>query len=142
VYALRLDDPGWRDLSGCGVVLSPGPEGLAYVSVGAGKGGLRRRFREEWAPANSGRASPRRTLGGLLRLPPRPIDRSHWGFTEAGEVRLTEWIHAHGAFACWEGSIADELERRLIDEPKSPINLTHWANPAREAIRALRPGVR
>jgi hypothetical protein len=152
LYALWLDKEAYRLLE-----LEPGLGGIAYVGVGAGEGGIARRFEEEWRPENSGRSTPRRTLGALLldelRLQPRPRptrtaapNPTHFCFADAGEWDLTDWIEAHAAFSYvemsprdlgeWEGVV--KLENAVIQHVRPPLNINGWQNPARPRLKASR----
>jgi hypothetical protein len=152
LYALWLDEEAYELLN-----LKPGLDGIAYVGVGAGVGGIARRFEEEWRPVNSGRSTPRRTLGALLMdelgLQPRPRptrtatpNPQSYSFAEAGEWDLTEWIEAHATFAYvevpsedlgdWESMLA--VERALIEYVRPSLNINKWQNPARQRLKAAR----
>jgi hypothetical protein len=144
VYVLWLDDDGWTKL---GNVMSVG--GVAYVGVGDPS--LQRRYKEEWRPKNSGRSSPRRTLGALLAenldLSPRPrVDRDrvrgarYYVFGDEGELRLTAWVEKHASFACetTAGAPAGTVETQVILRLQPPLNLTKWPNPLKEELGNLR----
>jgi len=152
VYALWLDEEAYRRWG-----LEPGLGGIAYVGVGAGEGGIARRFEEEWRPENSGRSTPRRTLGALLldelglQPMPRPTrtaaqNPTYFCFAYSGEWDLTDWIEAHAAFASVEVSPADlgnweslvKLENAVIQHVQPPLNINGWQNPARTRLKALR----
>jgi len=141
---LWLSSEAWRQLD-----ISAPVDGIAYVGVG--NPSLRRRYREEWRPRNSGRSSPRRTLGAVLahdlRLVPRPrSDRDpkrgahYYTFGEEGEARLTRWLEEHASFACraTEDLIAEDVETQLIQLVTPPLNLTKWGNPLKQRMREAR----
>lgn len=152
IYALWLTHTALDSLE-----LKPGSRGIAYLGVGEGKGGLGRRFGEEWRPRHSGRSSPRRTLGALLTdelgLEPRPRpgaaharNANYYTFGEEGEERLTEWLDQHADFAHLEvtpgalgfsGTLVG-LEAALIQYCEPPLNLTKWANPSAPRIALAR----
>lgn len=152
LYALWLDDEAYHLLD-----LVPGLDGVAYVGVGAGQGGIARRFEEEWRPLNSGRSTPRRTLGSLLldelglQPMPRPTrtaapNPTYFRFADDGEWGLTDWIETHAAFAYVEVSSQDlgdwetlaKLEKAVIQYVRPPLNINGWQNPARPRLKALR----
>ncbi|MGH8872879.1 MAG: GIY-YIG nuclease family protein [Acidimicrobiia bacterium] len=151
VYALWLDDKAYRQLG-----LGRGVGGVAYAGVAGGTGGLAKRFREEWRPPHSGRSSPRRTLGALLRrrlkLKPRPRpggggkNFKYFGFGEDGEAALSAWIEAHALYACAEVNVdewiavyrVEDIETALIERLRPPLNMTKWRNPARGRISGAR----
>lgn len=151
VYAVWLDQEGWKQLR-----IQNGWYGIAYVGVAGGEGGLARRFSEEWRPKHSGRSSPRRTLGALLRrrlnLKPRPrpgtAARSHeyFVFGDEGEAALTDWIETHASFAYLEVDVDDlpgisrveQLETLLIERMQPPLNLSKWRNPQKQRLAEAR----
>lgn len=144
VYAVWFSEKAWGQLR-----ISPARQGLAYIGVGDPS--LRRRYREEWRPKNSGRSSPRRTLGAVLAqelaLVPRPRpdrdpDRGarYYVFGSDGEARLTTWLEEHATFACCttDEARAGDVETDLIPACSPPMNLTKWPNPLRKALRDAR----
>lgn len=144
VYAVWFSEKAWTQLS-----ISSSRQGLAYIGVGDPS--LRRRYREEWRPKNSGRSSPRRTLGAVLArdlaLVPRPRpDRDsnrgarYYVFGTEGEARLTRWLEEHATFASYatEEAKAGDVETDLILASSPPLNLTKWSNPLRQALRDAR----
>jgi len=151
VYALWLDEQAFRQLR-----LRPGKGGAAYAGVAGGTGGLAKRFREEWRPPHSGRSSPRRTLGALLRrrlkLKPRPRpgqggkNYKYFTFGSDGEAVLSAWIDTHATFACVEVDISEwvavyrieDVETALIEKLQPPLNLTKWRNPEKARLSAAR----
>ncbi len=151
VYALWLDEQAFRQLR-----LHPGKGGVAYAGVAAGSGGLAKRFREEWRPPHSGRSSPRRTLGALLRrrlkLKPRPRpgeggkNFKYFMFGSDGEAALSAWIDTHSQYACVEVDIeewpgvyrVEDIETALIEKLQPPLNLTKWRNPEKARLSATR----
>jgi hypothetical protein len=144
VYAVWATPAAWRTLS-----LPPGKGGVLYV--GRGDPTLRRRFREEWRPKTSGRSSPRRTLGALLKdrlelhpVPRRDVDPArgarYYCFAGEGEGRLTEWSEQNLLFACHctLAGGADAVETELVQLVRPPLNLTKWPNPEARRLRELR----
>jgi hypothetical protein len=137
--------------------LEPGAFGIAYIGIASGKGGITRRYYEEWRPVDSGRSTPRRTLGALLlddlglRPKPRltrtaPPNPRNYCFAEPGESALTDWIEAHGTFAYVEAS-SDELgtwgtlanlEQAVLQQARPPLNINGWDNPNRPRLRSAR----
>ena len=155
VYALWLDEMGFRQLK-----LRPGAHGIAYVGVSASSGGLAKRFREEWRPKHSGRSSPRRTIGSLLRrrlhLKPRPRPGSgsqnfkYFTFGEEGEQALTNWIEEHASFGYIEVNVDDlpgvyrveDVETMLIQRLRPPLNISKWRNPEKRRLMGARRSAR
>ena len=162
LYMVWLNPVGWREVRHGGIRLPPGAEGALYVGVGLGQRGLRGRFSQEWRPRNSGRSSPRRTLGALLLkrldLLPRPRrDRNpkrgsdYYVFCEEGEARLTDWLETHARFAAVTEdeirSVTDldliTIETELIRHVRSPLNLAQAeGRPLRRALEDLRKEMR
>jgi hypothetical protein len=152
VYALWLDEQGFSQLG----ITPSGQDLIAYVGVAGGAGGLGARFRQEWRPANSGRSSPRRTIGALLRkrlkLTPRPRpgtaarSSEYFTFGEDGEGALTAWIEAHATFGYLVlrpedlGTVlrAQDVETVLIQQLRPPLNISKWRNPQMEKIAVAR----
>lgn len=152
VYALLLAPEVFGALD-----LEPGFGGVAYVGIGEGKGGLGRRYGEEWRPKNSGRSSPRRTLGSLLvselNLQPRPRpgrehprNAQYYVFAGDGEQILTDWLDRYAKFsyvevpptALDEEYSLSDVETALIQRLKPPLNLTKWDNPAASRLGRAR----
>lgn len=147
VYVLWMDTLGFKQLG-----VRPGLGGTGYAGVAAGSGGLRKRFVEEWRPPNSGRSSPRRTIGALLRaqldLVPCPrhdkdSERAarYYVFAGDGEERLTMWIDVHCEFAYLEETPvvdARQLESDLIPYLGAPLNIRKWSNPIGPRLEELR----
>jgi hypothetical protein len=152
LYALWLDEKAYSLLD-----VGRGLHGIAYIGIGAGNGGVRRRFEEEWRPSNSGKSTPRRTLGALLveelglRPKPRPTKTAipnprYYCFAGSGESDLTDWLEAHSHFAYVElpsnqlrgwGTLT-EIERALIRRVGPPLNINGWDNPNRSILKAAR----
>jgi hypothetical protein len=146
IYVLWLDAVAFTTLH-----LTPGLHNAGYAGVAQGSGGLRGRFSEEWSPKNSGRSSPRRTLGALLRteldLHPRPRpgaatsrNADYYVFGDEGEARLSDWIASHGRFSYLPMGEENPgvVETRLIAYLQPPLNIDKWANPVAEDLRSLR----
>ena len=152
VYALWITNEAFETLD-----LHPGMGGVAYVGVGEGRGGLGRRYAEEWRPKNSGRSSPRRTLGALLidelGLEPRPRpgrehprNAKYYVFGDSGEQALTEWLDRHASFAHVEvpaealepERTVGDAEAALIKYLQPPLNIDQWANPASQRLKQMR----
>jgi len=151
VYALWLDYEGFSQLG-----ITPGRDLIAYVGVAGGDGGLGARFRQEWRPTNSGRSSPRRTIGALLqrrlKLKPRPRSgkaarsSEYFAFGEEGERAFTAWIEAHATFGYLVlrpedlGSVVrvQDVETVLIRQLHPPLNISKWRNPQKGKIAAAR----
>ncbi len=106
--------------------------------------------RNHFSQAHSGFSSPRRSLGALLKsalrlkAEPRSPGRSKtnykkYRFAGDGEERLTAWMRRNLTYAIRPLNFDTQiLERRLIRENAPPLNLTHWPNPQRAQIQALR----
>lgn len=162
IYVVWLDRRGWLDIQEQRIDIPMGEKGALYVGVGVGQRGLRGRFRQEWRPRDSGRSSPRRTLGALLAkeldLEPQPRpDRDpgrgarYYVFGDEGEQRLTDWLEAHAAFA-WLSR--DEIERLIDLDPlaletglilhlRPPLNLAKAKrDPLRRSLEGLRKEMR
>lgn len=152
VYALWLDENAFATLQ-----LAPGRDGVAYVGIGDGGQGLAGRYAQEWRPKNSGRSSPRRTLGALLIdelvLVPRPRpganhprNAKYYVFGSEGERALTSWLDAHAEFAfveipdqeLQEGESLAQVEQDLIQHLEPPINISKWRNPERTRLLQAR----
>jgi hypothetical protein len=66
VYVLWIDASGFVDLE-----VQPGLDGVGYVGVAAGSGGLKKRFREEWR-RTSARSSHHGSLASHSAKPGSP----------------------------------------------------------------------
>lgn len=155
VYALWLDERGYRQLR-----LQPGVHRIAYVGVASSGGGLAKRYREEWRPKHSGRSSPRRTIGALLRrrlrLKPRPRPGSgsqnykYFTFGGDGEEALSNWIDEHASFGYVEVDVdalpgvyrVEDVETILIQRLRPPLNIRKWRNPEKQRLMGARRSAR
>lgn len=107
--------------------------------------------RNHFKARHSGFHSPRRSFGAILKNElgltaiPRASGRSasnyrNFRFTDEGEEKLTQWMRLHLVYShhlCGVDEV-DRLETELILALKPALNLTKWANPQGEIIKALR----
>ncbi len=121
-------------------------DGLLYIGM------TERGFsaRNHVTPKHSGYCTFRRSIGALLKdqirleLLPRPRQFMHhntpyYRFTEASEQRLGLWMAGalYVSRVPHEHSIA-QVERQLIQQLEPPLNLTEWANPQADWVKAKR----
>lgn len=115
--------------------------------------------RNHFTARHSGRSSPRRSLGALLKselgltAEPRSQRRSdqrrysHYRFGGDGETRLSEWMRRNLTCAIhpFDGDTKC-LEQKLIEENEPPLNLQGWPedrpNPQKAQIDNLRKACR
>jgi hypothetical protein len=121
------------------------PRGLIYVGAAESCGEVR----DQFAYADSGFSSLRRSLGALLKehlrlqAIPRglgqPKTTRNYRFCDSGELRLTLWMkaHLHYGFLVIPGEVKS-VARALIADLGPPLNLIHWPNPQGPYLRALR----
>jgi hypothetical protein len=127
-------------------VTSPGG-GPIYVGV---SGNLAERgFDTHFVAGKTGFSTLRRSIGAILMehldLHARPrgtgaskTNFANYRFDDAGEQRLSAWMHEHLRVAVEPVSDPDDLERALIALACPPLNLKGWPNPEAATIKALR----
>lgn len=131
--------------------VTPANEGLLYVGMTDDDLNVRNHFMH----VDSGRSSPRRSLGAMLRtkllLEPIPRnggrherDATHFRFTDGGERDLIDWMRDHlmGSQLVIEVDV-DRCEGDLIRELMPPLNLTKlggWKNPQKATVMGARKG--
>jgi hypothetical protein len=140
IYAFHLTTPS--ALPGVSIELP----GIIYLGMTDSSLEVRNHFTHK----HSGFSTLRRSLGALLKTSlalqairrgsgPSRINVQNYRFRDADERRLTEWMTANltYGFAIVDHD-ASAVERALIAELRPPLNLTHWPNPQRRPLRALR----
>lgn len=141
VYAVFLRDaatlPGIR----------AGIDGLVYIGTSSNL--AQRKFDTHFQSGKSGFSTLRRTLGALLvddlALRPQPrgtgasdTNYRNYRFDDAGEHRLTDWMHTNLEVAVRPVAHPSDVETRLIGHARPPLNLTGWPNPDAPAIKSAR----
>ncbi|WP_139223685.1 GIY-YIG nuclease family protein [Methylocapsa palsarum] len=121
------------------------PRGLIYVGAAESSADVR----DQFACADSGFSTLRRSLGALLkeqlrlRAIPRGLPQSkatrNYRFCDNSELRLALWMRANLRY----GFIlvpreVKSVARALIADLGPPLNLIHWPNPQGPYLRALR----
>jgi hypothetical protein len=144
VYALFAVDPDAL------LPVTTGRENIVYL--GMTEDGLE--ARDHFAYAHSGKSSPRRSLGAILKVRlglmaiPRAPGKSinnvvNYRFPDDGEARLTAWMREHLRLAVEPLSEGIRTaEQALIAEWKPPLCLTHWRNPQKRVIAMMRQACR
>lgn len=119
------------------------------VYVGVSSNLAEREFDTHFAAGKTGFSTLRRSIGAILkeqlslRAQPRGSDASRTNYTnyrfdDAGEIRLSEWMHAHLRVAVEPVDVPGELEDDLTALTCPPLNLKGWPNPEAATIRELR----
>jgi hypothetical protein len=141
VYAWFLDEP---------TALPTLPnQGADPIYVGMSSNLAQRGDENHFRNGGSGFSTLRRSLGPLLKqrldLRAQPRGRGAgdqnyrcYRFDDAGEDRLTKWMHRHLRVAVAAHPEPDDIERELIACAQPPLNLTRWSNPHAVEINALR----
>lgn len=124
-------------------------QGADPVYVGITSNLAQREFDTHFRSGQTGFSTLRRSLGALLKdelsLSPQPrgagsSDSNYrcYRFDEAGEARLTAWMHEHLWVGAHKWPEPAAIEKELIGLAQPPLNLTGWRNPYAAAIKALR----
>lgn len=127
--------------------IQPDVSDVLYLGVSTNL--ARRSIGTHFATGRSGSSTLRRTLGALLidhlGLTPRPRGASfsrsnfvHYRFDDAGEQRLTQWMHEHLDTAVYPVPDPELIEPGLVAAARPPLNLTYWPNPHCARIKAVR----
>jgi len=150
-------------LPGC-YVLVAGPEAMRDLGLSAGScpaalyvgeavRGVRTRMTDHLDACRTGKSSPRRSIGALLRetleLGPQPRSQNpndskrfiNYKFDDGSERRLSDWIAANLHVCGIASSDSAKTESELIHQLHPPLNLTKlggWRNPSKEMIRRKR----
>jgi hypothetical protein len=121
------------------------PRGLIYVGAADSSGDVR----DQFAYADSGFSTLRRSLGALLKEQLRlnaiprglrqPETTRNYRFCDGSEQRLTLWMRANlrYGFVVLPREVKS-VARALIADLGPPLNLIHWPNPQGPYLRALR----
>lgn len=124
-------------------------QGVGPLYVGMSSNLAERGDETHFQSGRSGFSTLRRSLGALLKqelaldAQPRgsgPSAQNYrcFRFDDAGEERLTAWMHAHLRVGVATRADPELDESELIALAEPPLNLTKWANPHASAIKALR----
>lgn len=124
-------------------------QGADPVYVGLSSDLAQREFDTHFRSGQSGFSTLRRSLGALLKdelglsAQPRGTGSSEsnyrcYRFDDAGEDRLTGWMHDHLRVGAHAWSQPAAIEKELIALAQPPLNLTGWPNPRAAEIKALR----
>ena len=108
-----------------------------------------REFDTHFESGKSGFSTLRRSLGAILKEKleltayPRSPGSSktnvrNYIFNDDGEERLTIWMITNLEVGVFPVKDYKDIEKRLINELKPLLNLTHWENPHRDYIKKLR----
>lgn len=129
VYALFLRNPAALP------TITPGREGLIYIGLAAGQGGLRERCH---FAGKTRTHSPRRSLAALLvddlGLVPVAHPGGKWGLDAVSETKLDAWMHENLHLAIEPCPDPDTREAELIALYAPPLNLTKCPQTAQHRM--------
>jgi hypothetical protein len=129
VYALFLRNPAALP------TITSGREGLIYIGLAAGQGGLRERCH---FAGKTRTHSPRRSLATLLAddlgLVPVAHPGGKWGLDAVSEAKLNAWMHEHLHLAIEPCSNPEARETELIALHAPPLNLTKCPQSAQHRM--------
>lgn len=121
------------------------------IYIGRAKELSKRTLRQHLESGGTCSSSLRRSLGALLKEKDQlDLTASHRGdgknntdytnflFSDAGEDRLTAWMHENLRLGICATQDYISAEHQIISELHPPLNLTGWKNPLRKEIKALR----
>jgi hypothetical protein len=125
----------------------PSVDGIVYI--GRSSNLAQRELGTHFQTGQSGFSTVRRSLGAMLLdeldLKPRPRGNGAsennylcYRFDDAGEQRLSDWMHENLDLAVHSVANPGQLERELVVTAQPPLNLTHWSNPDAASIKAAR----